>query len=44
MEVAVPVASRTSPPPALDAAAAAALKEKSQALASKYRTEFLDKA
>jgi len=41
MAVGVPVASRTSPPPKLDEAAQAALKAKAEALASKYRTEFL---
>ncbi len=41
MEVGVPVASRTTPPPKLDEAAQAALKAKSEALAPKYRTEFL---
>jgi quercetin dioxygenase-like cupin family protein len=41
MAVGVPVASRTSPPPKLDEAAQTALKAKAEALASKYRTEFL---
>ena len=36
-----PVHSRTAPAPKLDAAAAAALKAKAEALASQYRTEFL---
>lgn len=40
-EVGVPVATRTTPPPKLDEAAQAALKAKSEALAPKYRTEFL---
>jgi quercetin dioxygenase-like cupin family protein len=40
-EVGVPVATRTTPPPALDEAAAAALKAKAGALALKYRTEFM---
>lgn len=44
LEVGVPVASRTTPPPPLDAAAQAELKAKSEALASKYRTEFLKEA
>jgi hypothetical protein len=35
------VATRTTPPPALDEAAAEALKAKAGALAAKYRTEFL---
>jgi quercetin dioxygenase-like cupin family protein len=39
--VGVPVASRTSPPPELDEAAQTALKAKAEALASKFRTEFL---
>src|ERR1700731_3877910 len=41
MAVGVPVASRTTPPPKLDAAAQAALKAKVEALAPKYRTELL---
>jgi len=41
MAVGIPVASRMSPPPKLDDAAQAALKAKAEALASKYRTEFL---
>jgi len=44
IEVGVPVASRTMPPPKLDEAAQAALKAKSQALAAKYKTEFLPPA
>jgi quercetin dioxygenase-like cupin family protein len=44
MEVAVPVATRTSPPPPLDEAAQAALRGKSETLAPKYRTEFLPQA
>ena len=43
-EVGVPVATRTTPPPPLDEAAEAALKAKAAALASKYRTEFLQSA
>ncbi len=39
--VGVPVASRTAPPPQLDAAAQAALRAKAEALAPQYRTEFL---
>src|SRR6476646_7803644 len=42
MAVGVPVASRTAPPPKLDEASQAALKAKAEALASRYRTEFLD--
>jgi quercetin dioxygenase-like cupin family protein len=41
MAVGVPVASRTTPAPKLDEAAQAALKAKAEALASKYRTEFI---
>jgi quercetin dioxygenase-like cupin family protein len=44
LAVGVPVASRTMPPPKPDAAAMAAFKEKSEALAPKYRTEILKKA
>jgi quercetin dioxygenase-like cupin family protein len=40
-EVGIPVSTRTTPPPALDEAAAAALKAKAGALALKYRTEFM---
>jgi quercetin dioxygenase-like cupin family protein len=40
-EVGVPVATRTTPPPSLDAAAEAALVAKVKALAPKYRTELL---
>jgi quercetin dioxygenase-like cupin family protein len=43
-EVGVPVAGRTTPPPKLDSAAQAAFKEKSVALAAKYRTELLSHA
>ncbi len=43
-EVGIPVASRTTPPPPLDAAAQAAFKAKSEALAPKYRTELLEHA
>ncbi len=39
--VGVPVASRTAPPPKLDAAARAAFKAKAEALAPQYRTELL---
>ncbi len=44
MEVGVPVASRTTPPPKLDEAAQAALKAKTEALLSKYKTEMLPHA
>jgi quercetin dioxygenase-like cupin family protein len=43
-EVGVPVATRTTPPPALDPAAQAAFRAKAEALAPKYRTEFLQRA
>jgi quercetin dioxygenase-like cupin family protein len=43
-EVGVPVATRTTPPPALDPAAQAAFRAKAEALAPKYRTEFLERA
>jgi quercetin dioxygenase-like cupin family protein len=43
-QIGVPVATRTTPPPALDAEARTRLKEKSLALAAKYRTEMLDHA
>jgi quercetin dioxygenase-like cupin family protein len=41
LEVGVPVATRTTPPPHLDEAAQAEFRKKSEALAAKYRTEFL---
>jgi quercetin dioxygenase-like cupin family protein len=41
LEVGVPVATRTEPPPPLDQAAQAAFIAKSQALAPQYRTELL---
>ena len=44
MAVGVPVASRTTPPPTLDAAAQAAFQEKAKALAPRYRTELLQHA
>lgn len=44
LEVGVPVATRTTPPPKLDDAAQSALREKMEALAPKYRTEFLKHA
>jgi len=44
MEVGVPVATRTTPPPKLDDAAQAAFKAKAEALAPKYKTELLQHA
>jgi hypothetical protein len=44
LEVGVPVATRTTPPPKLGAAEQAALIEKVKALAPKYRTELLREA
>jgi quercetin dioxygenase-like cupin family protein len=44
MQVGVPVATRTTPPPKLDAAAQTEFKAKAAALAPKYRTEFLQHA
>lgn len=44
LEVGVPVATRTTPPPKLDVAAQAEFRAKSAALAPKYRTEFLESA
>jgi quercetin dioxygenase-like cupin family protein len=44
MEVGVPVATRTTPPPKLDDKEEAAFIEKVQALAPKYRTELLREA
>ena len=41
MEIGVPVATRTTPPPKLDEAAQAEFRSKSVALARKYRTELL---
>jgi quercetin dioxygenase-like cupin family protein len=43
-QVGVPVATRTTPPPALDEKAQADFKAKAAALAPKYRTEFLQHA
>jgi quercetin dioxygenase-like cupin family protein len=40
-QVGIPVATRTSPPPKLDGAAADAMKAKAEALAPKYKTEFV---
>jgi uncharacterized cupin superfamily protein len=44
LQVGVQVATRTSPPPELDPAARAELRAKAEALAPKYRTEFLKEA
>jgi quercetin dioxygenase-like cupin family protein len=44
LEVGVPVATRTTPPPKLDEAAQAEFKAKAAALAAKYRTELLQHA
>ncbi len=44
LEVGIPVATRTTPPPELDPAAQAALRKKAEALAPEYRTEFLKEA
>ena len=41
-QVGVPVATRTTPPPKLNAAAQAESMKKAQALAPKYRTEFME--
>ncbi len=43
-QVGVRVATRTTPPPALDAEAQAAFRAKAAELAPKYRTEFLERA
>jgi quercetin dioxygenase-like cupin family protein len=44
MEIGVPVATRTMPPPKLDGAAQAEFRAKAAALAPKYRTELLERA
>jgi quercetin dioxygenase-like cupin family protein len=44
IEIGVPVATRTTPPPKLDESAQAEFKAKAAALAAKYRTEFLQHA
>jgi quercetin dioxygenase-like cupin family protein len=44
VEVGIPVATRTTPPPKLDEAGEAAFKAKVLALAPKYRTELLPRA
>jgi quercetin dioxygenase-like cupin family protein len=41
MEVGIPVATRTSPPPKLNETAEAEFRKKAEALAPKYRTELL---
>ena len=44
IEVGVPVATRTTPPPKLDEVAEAAFRQKALALAPKYKTEFVKPA
>ena len=44
MQVGVPVATRSTPPPKLDEAAQAAFQAKAELLAARYRTEFLPRA
>jgi quercetin dioxygenase-like cupin family protein len=44
VEVGVPVATRTTPPPKPDAAAVEAFRARAEALAPKYRTELLKQA
>ncbi|AEU36939.1 cupin domain-containing protein [Granulicella mallensis] len=44
LEVGVPVATRTTPPPELDEQQMVEFMERAKALAPKYRTELLDKA
>jgi mannose-6-phosphate isomerase-like protein (cupin superfamily) len=44
LEIGVPVASRTAPPPKLDEAGQAEFRKKAEALAAKYRTELLPHA
>jgi mannose-6-phosphate isomerase-like protein (cupin superfamily) len=44
LEVGVPVATRTTPPPELDEKQVAEFLEKAKAIAPKYHTEFLDRA
>jgi uncharacterized cupin superfamily protein len=44
LEIGIPVATRTTPPPKLDEEAQAAFRKKAEALAPKYRTELLPPA
>jgi quercetin dioxygenase-like cupin family protein len=44
LQIGFPVATRTTPPPKLDATAQAAFRKKAEELAPKYRTEFLRQA
>ena len=44
IELGVPVATRTTAPPKLDAAEQAEFGKRAQGLAAKYKTEFLEKA
>jgi len=44
LEVGVPVATRTTPPPTPDPSAQEAMKAKVEALAPKYKTELLKEA
>jgi quercetin dioxygenase-like cupin family protein len=44
LEIGIPVATRTTPPPKLAEAAQAAFRAKGAALAAKYKTEFLEHA
>jgi quercetin dioxygenase-like cupin family protein len=44
LEIGIPVATRTTPPPKLDEEAQGAFKKKAEALAPKYRTELLPPA
>jgi hypothetical protein len=44
VEVGVPVATRTTPPPKLDESAQAEFRAKAEFLAPKYRTELLQHA
>jgi len=44
LEIGVPVATRTAPPPPPDPATQAAFQAGAEALAAKYRTEFLEHA
>jgi hypothetical protein len=44
LEIGVPVATRTTPPPKLNEAEQAEFKARSAALAPKYRTELLEHA